>query len=142
MAVSAPERFTIGFPGDPLYLGTVRLFTAAVARHFQADEDIVEDVKVAVSEACAAFLRGEQAEGSIQVAAVPAAGLLTIEVTSTDLSLTVPTQSMAEVDTPTPSGMAAELGMELIRSLFEGAEVVTDGSPSIRFSVPLADSAT
>jgi anti-sigma regulatory factor (Ser/Thr protein kinase) len=141
MAVSGAERFTIEFPGDPLYLGTVRLFTSAVVRHFRADEDTIEDVKVAVSEACAAFIRGEQAVGSIQVAAVPAAGMLTIEVTSPDLSLTVAPQRMAEVDTPTPSRMAAELGLELIRSLFERAEVVSEGSPAIRFSVPLAVSA-
>jgi anti-sigma regulatory factor (Ser/Thr protein kinase) len=141
MAVSGADRFTIEFPGESLYLSTARLFTSAVVRHFRADEDTIGDVKVAVSEACAAFIRGEQAEGSIQVAAVPAAGMLTIEVTSPDLSLAVPPQRMAEVDTPTPSRMAAELGLELISSLFEGAEVVSEGPPAIRFSVPLAGTA-
>jgi anti-sigma regulatory factor (Ser/Thr protein kinase) len=140
MAVPARERFTIDFPGDPLYLSTVRLFTSAVVRHYQADEDTIGDVKVAVSEACAAFLRGDQEEGSIRVAVIPHAGALTVEVTSTDLSLAVPPKRMAEVDTPTPSGMAAELGLELLRSLFEGAEVVSNGGSAIRFSVPLAGS--
>jgi anti-sigma regulatory factor (Ser/Thr protein kinase) len=139
--MATADRFTIEVPGNALYVGTVRLFVSAVVRHFQEDEDTIGDVKVAVSEACAAFLRGEQEEGSLHVAAVTGPGGLTIEVTSPDLSLAVPLQRMAEVDTPTPSGMAAELGMELIRSLFQGAEVVSDGSPAIRFSVPLAGSA-
>jgi anti-sigma regulatory factor (Ser/Thr protein kinase) len=142
MAVPARERFTIDFPGDPLYLSTVRLFTSAVVRHFQADEDTIGDVKVAVSEACVAFLRGDQEEGSIRVAVIPDPGVLRLEVTSSDLSLAVPPQRMAEVDTPTPSGMAAQLGLELIRSLFEGAEVVSNGVSAIRFSVPLAGSTT
>lgn len=140
MAVRGRERFTIEVPGDPLYLSTVRLFTSAVVRHFQADEDTIGDVKVAVSEACAAFLRGDQEEGSIRVALIPDDSALTLEVTSKDLSLAVSPQRMAEVDTPTPSRMAAELGLELIRSLFEGAEVVSNGASAIRFTVPLAAS--
>jgi anti-sigma regulatory factor (Ser/Thr protein kinase) len=141
MADPRPDRFAIEFPGDPVYLATARLFVSAVVRHFQEDEDTIGDVKVAVSEACAAFLRGDQAEGSVKVSAVPEAGRLGIEVSSADLSLSVSPRPLADVDTPTPSRLAAELGLELIRSLFESAEVVTEGTSAIRFSVPLPSAA-
>jgi anti-sigma regulatory factor (Ser/Thr protein kinase) len=132
------DRFALEVPGDPVYLSTIRLFASAVARHFEADEVTVGDVKVAVSEACAAFLRGQQEEGAVRVGVIVEEGSLVFDVTSSDLSLAVPPQQMAPLDTPTPSSIAAELGLDLIRNLFPGAEVVSDGASAIRFTVPLA----
>jgi anti-sigma regulatory factor (Ser/Thr protein kinase) len=132
-----PDRLSIEVPADASHLATVRLFASSIARQFGADEDTVGDLKVAVSEACAAFLRGQQEEGTVRVEIESVDGRLDVGVTSAQLSLTVPPQAMAAVDTPTPSQVAAELGLELIRSLFKDAEVASDGDPAIRFSVSL-----
>lgn len=43
---------------DPALLATARLFAAAAARAAGCDDDTVEDVRLAVSEACARSIRG------------------------------------------------------------------------------------
>ena len=131
------DRCSIQVPGDAVYLSTVRLFASAVARHFGAPEDTVGDLKVAVSEACSAFLRGAEGDGSVRVS-IESNGHLAVEVVSDDLSLAVLTRTPSAVDTPTPGSAAAELGLELIRTLFEDAEMTSDGISSIRFSVPVS----
>ena len=46
------------FVADPALLATARLFAAAAARAGGCDDDVVEDVRLAVSEACARAIRG------------------------------------------------------------------------------------
>ena len=46
----------INVPGKAEYVGTVRLATAHVASHTGFDLDTVEDIKVAISEACTNIL--------------------------------------------------------------------------------------
>jgi anti-sigma regulatory factor (Ser/Thr protein kinase) len=43
----------LAFPPEPRLLGTVRLVVSAIARKAGMDEEGIEDLKVAVSEACA-----------------------------------------------------------------------------------------
>jgi anti-sigma regulatory factor (Ser/Thr protein kinase) len=43
----------LAFPPEPRLLGTVRLVVSVIARKAGMDEEGVEDLKVAVSEACA-----------------------------------------------------------------------------------------
>jgi hypothetical protein len=45
------ESFLIEFPPEAHYVSTARIFAAGVARTYGADEDMVEDLKIAVSEA-------------------------------------------------------------------------------------------
>jgi anti-sigma regulatory factor (Ser/Thr protein kinase) len=135
--VGRADRCSIDVPGDPLYLSTVRLFASAVARHFGAPEETVGDLKVAVSEACSAFVRGADGDGSVRVT-IEATPDLHVEVLSEDLSLAVPAGRAGAADTPTPGSAATELGLALIRSLFEDAEVRSDGVAGISFRVPIA----
>ena len=44
---------SLAFPPQPMMLGTVRLVVSVVARKAGMDEEAIEDLKVAVSEACA-----------------------------------------------------------------------------------------
>jgi serine/threonine-protein kinase RsbW len=128
-------RFAIDLPADPAYLSTVRLFASAIARHFGVRDDDIEDLKMAVTEACTAFLRYEETDrGSLHVEVAASPDRLACEVTSPDLSLPSPP---ASADTPTPRGVAAGLGMDLLRILFEDSEVVAGEPSTIRFSVPL-----
>jgi anti-sigma regulatory factor (Ser/Thr protein kinase) len=128
-------RFAIDLPADPAYLATLRMFVSAIARHYHGEEDVLEDIKVAVTEACSAFLRYEVAgESSLHVGVVASPGRLAFEITSPDLSIP---ESPDPAGSPTPRGIATTLGMDLIRSLFEESEVVTEGRSLVRFSVPL-----
>jgi serine/threonine-protein kinase RsbW len=128
-------RFAIDLPADPAYLSTVRLFASAIARHFGVGDEDVEDLKMAVTEACAAFLRYEETDrGSLHVEVAASSERLACEVTSADLSIP---STPASADTPTPRGVAAGLGLDLLSSLFEDSEIVAGERSTIRFSVPL-----
>jgi anti-sigma regulatory factor (Ser/Thr protein kinase) len=131
-------RFSIDMPADAVYLGTVRLFASSIARHYGVQDEDVEDLKMAVTEACTAFLRYEEPDqGSLHVEVAASEGQLDFQITSPDLSIPAPP---AAADTPTPRGVAAGLGMDLLRILFEDSEVVAGDPSAIRFSVPLAAS--
>jgi serine/threonine-protein kinase RsbW len=132
------DRFAIELPADAAYLSTVRLFASAVARQFGAEEETIEDLKVAISEACSAFLRyDDEGAGIVRVTIEVHEARLTFEVTGEDLSIQVPARAAGD-PTPTPRGMAAELGLDLIRSLFPDSEVTTDQDSAIRFSASLS----
>ncbi len=47
-----PAEFVLTFMGRPENLVSARLFAASVARHLGSGEEQVEDLKLAVSEAC------------------------------------------------------------------------------------------
>jgi serine/threonine-protein kinase RsbW len=46
------ERFALNVPGKPEYVGTVRMTVAHVASRAGFDIEAIDDIKVAVSEAC------------------------------------------------------------------------------------------
>lgn len=50
--MAAPDRFTLRGPARADLVATLRVFASAVARHYGLADDLVEDVKLAVSEAC------------------------------------------------------------------------------------------
>ena len=52
-AAAPVETVRLAFPPEPRLLGTVRLVVSVIARKAGMDEEGVEDLKVAVSEACA-----------------------------------------------------------------------------------------
>ena len=131
-------RFTLRLPADPAYLGTVRLFASAIARHFEAGEEALEDLKIAVTEAASAFLRYEdEAAGTVDVLVAATNGGLAVEITSPDLTLQIADHGVDD-PTPTPRGLAAELGLDLINSLFPDSTVTVGPTAAISFTVPLA----
>src|SRR5919201_68763 len=111
---------------DLSLLATARLFSAAVARQAGCDETVVEDVKLAVSEACTAGAEG----------AGPGRDL-TIETEERDGSLvfvvTTPAHPGARSSDP---DMPSHL--DLISGLFPGAlEEPSAGAWSLTFRVPV-----
>ena len=46
------DRFALSVPGKPEYIGTVRMTVAHVASRLGFDIEAIDDIKVAVSEAC------------------------------------------------------------------------------------------
>src|ERR687892_1210056 len=65
MTTSEPDTAVgcvLEIPAQAAYVSTARLFVGAVARHFGVEEDSVEDLKLAVSEACNAAIRIRQRE--------------------------------------------------------------------------------
>jgi hypothetical protein len=112
-------------PARAEHLATARSFAAAVARHFAISGETVEDLKIAISEACVDAL----------VAGSP------IHVVAEDVGRAVAFWIDAPEGVDGPERHALdELGaparIELIRSLFPDATVtIDDDRRSIRFSL-------
>jgi serine/threonine-protein kinase RsbW len=56
-------RFAIEVEPDPMLVRTVRMFGATLARRFGCEEETVQDIKVALSEACANAARAQAEAG-------------------------------------------------------------------------------
>jgi hypothetical protein len=116
--------FSISLPAEPVHVSTARIFSAAVARHFGADAADIEDLKIALTEACGSAISHSRTGDSepVRVAATPAEGMLIYEVNGhrrTDL-LNTPS---GEVGESTEEQMIA-LSAELIGALFPDAEFI------------------
>jgi len=124
-----PDRFTLELPPEPISVGTARLFSATVARFFGTEEEAVEDLKLAVSEACTVAIRANESEGRRVH--------LSIEGGSPALTFSIPGGGSEISDRSDPLEVASG---ELIRALFPTAEFVPngDGRADVRFSVPTA----
>jgi anti-sigma regulatory factor (Ser/Thr protein kinase) len=129
-----PDRLTLEIPPDPAHVATARLFAASVARHFAVDEELIPDLKLAISEACAGDILTGSGSSRIHISATASEGKLGFEVTQPEQ---VEEPGPASESTPTP-GETALLAMEVIQALFEDAEVV-DGPDGrvVRFGAPM-----
>lgn len=137
------ETFLIEFPPEAHYVSTARLFAAGVARTYGADEDTVEDLKVAVSEACTNAIKArgdEAAEGPVRLSVRRQDDSLLFEAEETGIQ---PAGDGPEPVIPstgsTSEDIARRLSLETIRALFPTTEIVPgpQGGGSIRFSITL-----
>lgn len=128
-----PGRFILQVPTDPAHVATARMFSSAVARHFDAGEDVIEDLKLAVSEACSASMReGASSDQSIRITALHEPPTLWFEVSRPE--------SDVGGDETSPLGFTDPgLGLEILQALFENAELrrSDDGRAVVRFAVPV-----
>jgi Histidine kinase-like ATPase domain len=119
-------------PADPAYVGTVRYFAATIARHEGLPEELIDDLRLAVSEACAEAIDAG-VTGSIRVALSLEPERIDVEVTSGSA------QSEGEPharEAPVPI-----YRMQLIRALFPDAMTAPGhGVRVVRFTVPHASS--
>jgi hypothetical protein len=121
---------SLAIPADPAYVGTVRYFAATNARHAGLPEELINDLRLAVSEACAEAIDAG-VTGSIRVALSLEPGRIDVEVTS---GLIQP-----EGEAHGPKGLVPIYRLQLIRALFPDAE--TDqgqGLRVVRFTVGTA----
>ena len=120
--------FSLELPPLAEHLGTARSFSAAVARHFGVSGEVVEDLKIAISEACIdALVTGER----LRVGAHEAGRALRFEVSAPEHDDTAPERDALDE-------LGAPARIELIRALFADADTAaSDGHRVVRFSVPL-----
>jgi hypothetical protein len=78
-AVAGPEGYSLSVPARPEYLATARLFAASVGRLLGSSEEQVEDLRLAVSEACTQAIAGGSTD-RVTVELVPAGGSVTVQV--------------------------------------------------------------
>lgn len=128
----AANGVTVSIARDPALVRTVRLVAAAVARRTGRDEDFVEEVRLAVGEACALLL-GEDDDALPDdpvTVAIRIDGGLAVEVVST---------GPVEVEDPPHSDIDGVEPWALLRGLIEDFTVLQDGSTTtVSMSWPAA----
>jgi serine/threonine-protein kinase RsbW len=131
-------RFSLEFSPSAEHISTVRIFGGAIARHFGFQESAIEDLKIALTEACANALqhRAVDSDGSIRVRAAMEQEELSFEVEGVQGGQP-PVQVDGEQEPLQTSGeQALALGAELISTLFPDAQFVEGPSGTLlRFSV-------
>jgi serine/threonine-protein kinase RsbW len=78
-----PPGLELELPAKPAFVRTARHTVSALARLQEAPEDLIEDIKLAVSEACTAALgrpHGDQAREAIRVTAWAEPGRVVVDV--------------------------------------------------------------
>ena len=122
---------TVSIARAPALVRTVRLVAAAVARRTGRDEDFVEEVRLAVGEACALLL-GDDTD--------PLREPVTVAISIED-GLAVDVVSVGTVDTEDPPHSDID-GVEpwaLLRGLIEDFTVLQDGATTtVSMSWPAA----
>lgn len=119
------DAFDLELPPNAEHLGTARAFAAALARSLGASGEAIEDLKLAISEACTDALAADR---NVRVRAVHEDGVLAFEIDAPEGS------STAEgLD-----GTGVPARVELVRTLFpDAASTVADERRMLRFTVPL-----
>jgi hypothetical protein len=129
---AARDRFSLTVPARAELVETVRLFAAEVARHHGLEDDLVEDVKLAVSEASAdPIAAGAGGELSMSIVGGPSGVEYTIS------SAAWPTDDRPPVADELPEEVdpAALDRPQLVRALFADANrSQRDGRITVRFS--------
>lgn len=119
------DAFELEVPPLAEHLGTARSFAAALARRFGASGDVVEDLKLAVSEACTDAMASDRA---VRIRAVARDGALAFEIDAAE------SPSTAEgLD-----GTGAPARIDLVRTLFPDAAMSATGPRRVlTFTLPL-----
>lgn len=120
------DLFVLEIPAVPVHLGTARTFSSQIARHAGVDDGVSEDVKLAVSEACAGSVDPIGAGDRVVIRSTLGPEVVTFEVEgSGDFAPERSDDGPARLD--------------LIRTLFPDASLdrLDDGRTSVRFSFPL-----
>lgn len=108
-------------PRSP-YVGVVRLAVSSLARTAGLDEDKVDDIKIAVSEACAnAVLNNEEAGSEAPVSITWEEDDSSVRIEVADRGPTVDASAADEVDTQGISTRAV-MSIALLKSLVDGCE--------------------
>ena len=126
-------------PHEAEQVRTARLFAAAAARHFDIDEDRVEDLKVAISEACTNAIGSHQRAGlsdPVRVVATPEAAGVRFDVVDAGPGFDPELALTAAEDYTPPSGLTeGSLGLALIRALFPSIEIARNAGRGMTLSI-------
>jgi serine/threonine-protein kinase RsbW len=137
----------LSFTALPAHVRTARLVATAVARRSGVDESLLDEVRLAVGEACSRAVEGHQIHcpaEPVRLALTDLAGRFEVQVTDTCAP-----DGLADCGTqadggPEESGRAvlpAGLGMAVLASLADDVQIsATPTGTSIRMSWPSAGS--
>ena len=74
------EALELEIPAEAEYVGTARLFLTAAGRHFELSEEVMADLKMAVSEVCAGAIEDADPPERLRIAVTPSDRAVEVEV--------------------------------------------------------------
>lgn len=116
------EGYKIEVPGTSDFVSTARAFVAAVARSVDLGEPVVEDLKLAVSEACTLCIAGRASESAEPLVVI-------LETDPNGVTIRIADSVRRADGSPKES-----LGQDVIRALFPEARIRLDDGAEITFS--------
>jgi len=124
---------TVSIARDPALVRTVRLVAAAVARRSSQDEEFVEEVRLAVGEACALLVGHQPAPAEHK-------GPVEVSMRLEDrLRVSVSASGQVVVQDPPTSDIDGVEPWALLRGLIDDFEITRQGlSTTLTMSWPLA----
>jgi len=121
------------FTALPAHVRTARLVATAVARRSGVDESLLDEVRLAVGEACSRAVEGHQLycpTEPVRLALTDLAGRFEVEVTD---------NCEGQDSRPSGLGLPAALGIAVIEGLADNVQISeTSAGTSIRMSWPSA----
>jgi anti-sigma regulatory factor (Ser/Thr protein kinase) len=131
-AARTATGISVSIARDPALVRTVRLVAAAVARRTSADEDFVEEVRLAVGEACALLVGSESVDAG-------SAGPVEVSMRLEDrLRVVVRTAGEVTVGDAPASDVDGVEPWALLRGLIEDFEIQRDAAgTALSMSWPL-----
>lgn len=141
MPTVGEDQFRLEFSSEPEFISTARLFAGATARYYGCDEDAVQDVKIAISEACTNAVKAHDSAlvaMPVRVIVEPADDRVAFHVIDAGggFERAGNGDRAAAADDLLESG----IGLHIIQSLFPDAQVGpnAEGGTTVRFSVQRA----
>lgn len=134
------DQFRLEFSSEPDFISTARLFAGAAARYYGCDEDAVQDVKIAVSEACTNAVKAHDSA----VVVTPIRVMVRLVGDRVEFEI-VDAGGGFERDGGNGRGPATDadmllengIGLQIIQALFPDTEVGpnNEGGTTVRFTV-------
>ena len=116
------DLFKLSVPGKPEYVSTVRMTAAALASTAGFDVEAIDDIKVAVSEACTNVVRhGTKESNDYEVSFDLSEEQMAISIADEAGGYDVSGYRVPEPDCPKEGG----LGIFIIRALMDEVEIVS-----------------
>lgn len=130
------DKLTMIVPGKPEYVGTVRMAAAHAASRVDLDIEQIDDIKVAVSEACTNIVLHAHEEPDFTYEVV-------IEISETLFTVTVTDEGkgfgMEDYTEPVPgemSGVGMGMGIFIIKALMDDVEITSE--PGVGTKIKMA----
>ena len=133
------EQFRLEFSSEPEFISTARLFAGAAARYFGCDEDTVQDVKIAISEACTNAVKAHESalvSQPVRIVVRPGGDTVIFEVIDSGGGFQRAKGDGNRSHDGEPL-LETGIGLHIIEALFPDTEVApnAEGGTTVRFSV-------
>jgi serine/threonine-protein kinase RsbW len=138
-SAAGTDQLALEIPPDPEQVRTARLFAAAAARHFDIDEERVEDLKVAVSEACTNAIQSHAEAGladPVRITATVVPGGVRFAIVDRGPGFH-PEIALDTGEGYTPPGglVGGSLGLSLIQALFPSLSIERNADRGMTVSI-------